>query len=497
MRRASLIVLGLAACTGEAGGLTRVEGSGYFDPPSVDFMEQPIGEVARVPVRFTNTSGAELQVLDVQYEPPADGFGVRVEGGGSFRNSIVRPGGTVALEATFGPDREGPVTVMALVQSDELEIPLELSGEGRRVEPAHLDANPTTVSFGEVAVGGRATQPLTLTNVGEREGRFVRAIQRAPFDATLPGGGAIPARDVAPGDVFSVEIGFAPLQVGTFDEVIRFALEGGDQTTVQVRGTAVAAGTMTCATTQIDFGPVERGDDARQTVQCTATGAYRVASIVSDSNEVDVLSVSPAIGNAVTTLQFEVRFRATGVAHTVDANVTITATHGERNVVRVLAETVDPPASELDLAAIIRWTAAADVDVHFVRQGGLPFMPENDCHFEAPTIDWNVIGNPVDDPFLSRDVQTGPAEERISMEDGSNGIYEVYAFINDVTTSAPVTVQAEVVLRGQAPTRLTQTLSGCGVLWHVGRIRHDVTPHRFETTDTLVLDYMAFADCAN
>ncbi|MEQ8977468.1 MAG: hypothetical protein RL846_06040, partial [Deltaproteobacteria bacterium] len=117
MRRVLPFALALAACTGESGGLTRVAGSGYFDPPSIDFGAQPIGDVARIPVRFTNSSGTGFQVLDVQYEPPADGFGLRLEGGGSLRNSIVGRGASVALEATFGPDREGPVEVMALVQT--------------------------------------------------------------------------------------------------------------------------------------------------------------------------------------------------------------------------------------------------------------------------------------------------------------------------------------------------------------------------------------------
>ncbi|MEQ8279115.1 MAG: choice-of-anchor D domain-containing protein [Deltaproteobacteria bacterium] len=495
MRRVLPFALALAACTGESGGLTRVAGSGYFDPPSIDFGAQPIGDVARIPVRFTNSSGTGFQVLDVQYEPPADGFGLRLEGGGSLRNSIVGRGASVALEATFGPDREGPVEVMALVQTEDLEIPLELAGVGQRVEPAVLVANPTTVDFGEVAVGGRATQPLTLTNGGERAGRFARAIGRAPFDASLESGAAIPATDLEPGDTIAAEVGFAPLNVGAYDEVVRFLLDGGDQTVVQVRGTAVAAGTLSCAVTSFAFGPVERGDEARIPVTCTATGAYRVGSIVSDSGEIVVASVTPAIGSSVTTLQFELVFRARGVAHAVEADITITATHGEQTVLSVTAEVVDLPASEVDLVAAIDWVASADIDLHLVRQGGLPFMQENDCHFEAPTIDWNTLGEDADDPFLSRDVTNGPAEEQISMENGSTGVYDVFVFLND--GAQLVAVDAEILLRNQAPIPLSRTLDGCGVMWHVGTIRHDLGPPRFEVADTVSTNYMAFADCAN
>ena len=144
----------------------------------------------------------------------------------------------------------------------------------------------------------------------------------------------------------------------------------------------------------------------------------------------------------------------------------------------------------------VYWDTDVDLDVHFVRQGGLPFMAGNDCHFEAPTLDWNTADDETDDPFLDNDLTTGGGAETISMADTAGGTYEVYVFLNRHPLPLPPTPTTVTIhLRGQPDAVRNRTLASCGTMWHVGNVIAGTNPPRFDVVDTESSDYVPFADC--
>lgn len=491
------MLLVLVACAGPE-GLVRVQGNGYFDPSDLDFGEQTIAQVATRPVRFTNTSGDAIQILGVEFDPPTNGFGLRLRDGGVFRNTVVPRGGTAQLEVTFGPDREGEIATTMLVITESLEIPLTLRGRGRRIEPARLEVVPTSIAFTTALVGESATQAMTIKNVGERSGRLVRAATSAPFGIRSSDGTPLGAIELDPDESVALTVTYAPTTGGAHAAELYLDLEE-DAVSVPLTGEAVAPGSLSCDRQLVEFGDVARGEAVEAPVRCTASGPYRLAALDVTPGAFEVVGVSPAVGSTFQTFQFSVRFFSRGVAARHQGSVTLVATHGEQTVVDLSAATVDPPLAEVDLRASLAWQTDVDIDIHFVRRPGLPFMLANDCHFEAPTIDWNVPGEEADDPFLSSDITTGPAEEHVTMSDGASAAYEVYAYYNQHPASGPppTPTTVTIALRDQAAASFSRTLTTCGTLWHVGTIRHDTTPPRFDAVNTESLDYRALASCAN
>ena len=149
------------------------------------------------------------------------------------------------------------------------------------------------------------------------------------------------------------------------------------------------------------------------------------------------------------------------------------------------------------LSVTASWTDDVDVDLHLVQEGAQPYTFARDCHWGSKTLDWNQPGDLTDNPFLDRDARRGPGEETINLERPRGGVYEVWVQHFGPGEARPTVVSVDLRLQGGPAIVRARRLVQCGVSWHVGRLRFDVAPPRFEAIDLETDAFAAFAfECA-
>lgn len=479
------------ACGEETSGFTRVAASGYFEPERVDFGTQGLGAAHNRELLFTNASGDELLITDVSFDPPLDAYAARLADGATLKGTRFARGEEKMVRVIFGPSEERRYDTTMLVTSETLQIALPIMGAGRLIPPATLALTPSTITFTDpIEVGREVQQNLQMENVGELSGRLVRIEASAGIRVTnRDGTPASPSAVLAAGDAVDLSLYYRPASEGPLSPIVRFHTDADVVTELPIRGDAVRAGTLGCDSNRVEFGPVARGTNTRSAIQCDVTGgAYTLATLglVPGGEGLAIERASAGPGARLTQLTFEVAISAGGLPREINANVEIVAAAGQRILIPVHATVVPPPPSQAALTLALSWTAAnTDIDLHLVRAGNNPFEAPYDCHFGAKTLDWNVVGDDRDDPFLDQDDTLGPGTEQITMLQGGSGSYDVWVQYYAHPAGAPnqVDVELSYQLSGGAMGLRSRTLNSCGTMWQVGTIRFDQQPPTFTPVD--------------
>jgi hypothetical protein len=492
----------LVACGEETAGFARVAASGYFEPERVDFGTQGLGATHNRELLFTNASGDELLVTDVSFDPPLDAYAARLADGATLKGARLARGEERMVRVIFGPSEERRYDTTMLVTSESLQIALPIMGAGRLIPPATLALTPSSITFTDpIEVGREVQQNLRMQNVGELSGRLVRIEASAGVRVVnRDGTPASPSVEMAPNDSVDLSLYYRPLSEGALSPIVRFHTDADVITELPIRGDAVRAGALSCDTNRIDFGPVTRGSTIRTSIRCDVTGgAYTLASVslVPTAEGMAIENASAGPDARLTQLTFDVSFRANGLPRAVSSSVEILAAAGQRVSIPINTSVVPPPVGQAALTLTLSWTAPnTDIDLHLVRAGNNPFAAPHDCHFGAKTLDWNLIGDDRDDPFLDQDDTLGPGTEQITMLDGGSGSYEVWVQYYAHPAGAPNAVDVELSyqLTGGAMGLRTRTLNTCGNMWHVGTIRFDQQPPTFTAADTETNVYASETD---
>jgi hypothetical protein len=129
------------------------------------------------------------------------------------------------------------------------------------------------LSFGGVAVGGKASGIATFKNVGGAA-LTINAVHlpAAPFFAT---GAPAPGTEIPAGGSLTVNVNFEPTAEGSFSDEISMETTGGDGG-VGLTGTASAPGHLSISSEQIGYGEVEVGSSASRSFTITNTGGTNV-----------------------------------------------------------------------------------------------------------------------------------------------------------------------------------------------------------------------------
>jgi hypothetical protein len=162
-------------------------GRGQFDvietsPSSVDFGEVLVGSSNSTAIKINNVSGFLIYVSSIAIAEKGTDFSVDNDGG--FR---LAAGESTALGISFSPEMPGAQKATVQVEADVVVVgkqevveqedqnrtdgaaPTEtetvaLTGTG--IQPAQIAVSPTSLNFGNVAVGQRRTRRLTVSNEG-------------------------------------------------------------------------------------------------------------------------------------------------------------------------------------------------------------------------------------------------------------------------------------------------------------------------------------------
>jgi len=153
-----------------------------------------------------------------------------------------------------------------------------------------IDVTPTSLSFGNVVVGARPTQSLTVRNTGSAPLTVASfTINNPRFSVLEP---AVPFM-VAPNGQQPVTVRFSPTTVGPQSGVLSIASNDPDEPSVpiQLQGVGVAPN-INVVPTSVDFGSVGRGEsrDATLTVSNTGSTVLTITGITSSDPQFRVVS---------------------------------------------------------------------------------------------------------------------------------------------------------------------------------------------------------------
>jgi len=202
----------------------------------------------------------------------------------------IAAGQQEALSFTFAPKTEGSSKASISISTNLGLDPLSLGVSGDAVTPGQLTANPASVNFGVVPVGGKQGQPIVLTNQG---GASLTISQISASGSGFQVAGPNLPLTLDPGQSTSLSATFAPQTAGAVNGSISVTTGAGSQGlyrrrskslgsrddglfSIPLAGTGVNSGALTATPASVGFGDVVVGNTQNQTVTLTNSGSTTV-----------------------------------------------------------------------------------------------------------------------------------------------------------------------------------------------------------------------------
>ncbi len=151
-----------------------------------------------------------------------------------------------------------------------------------------LTANPTSLGFGNVPVGGSATLTETLTNTGLAD---VTIYNNTTTGTGFTLTGLTLPLTLTPGQSYTVTVNFSPVSSGSVTGAASFGSKNWrNKLSVPLSGAGTSAGQLTVSPAALTFGNLTVGTSASLSGTLAASGAAVTVSSASSSNSQFVLS---------------------------------------------------------------------------------------------------------------------------------------------------------------------------------------------------------------
>ncbi len=502
MRRLGPIAVAvlLSACSDDS-SLAVISPEGLFAPATLDFGTRVVGVSHELTAEMTNPNVGDLRVRDVRFEPAVDVYAARV-GERTLKGAVLTSGARAEVRVLFAPRDEVDYSAQMFVEFTEFAVPLQLTGQGRRVLDAELTVTPDSLAFVGTELGRDIVQPIQIENVGDLTSQIadvrLRSITRPATPDTSSFFITHSGTDEVLKDVtieakarLDADVHFSPRMAGALSDSLELVLVTGRSTSVPVSGTGLAAGDLDCAPERIDFGPVTRGAFSDLALLCTAVDGFftieRIGMVMGTPQQFTITSAPPAGTSIASGNSFEMtlRFDADGLPVTQQGGLEIAAAHGRTKMIELAAEVVPPHPSNTALTVRLQWdTVTTDFDLHLVRDGEEPYDPLNDCFFRVKNPDWGTPTYSEDDPFLDRDDIDGQGPEEVNLAVAREANYDIYVHYYRAPTDIPTDATVEVLFRGQVALVRQSSFPRCGDMWHVARVHFDQGSGSVRVVDT-------------
>jgi hypothetical protein len=183
---------------------------------------------------------------------------------------VLVAGQSVNLSVSFAPTAAGWMDGRITFSSNASNPVLRLEADGTGVSGPSITANPSAVSFGQVAIGTVSTTPVVLTNARSYKVTILAdqvtgsgfSMSGANFPLTLGGGQSV-----------TVTVGFAPQWAGTIGGEL---LLSGPQLVIPLTGAGTPAGQLMANPAGLAFGSVQVGGSLTLSASLTNTGGSSV-----------------------------------------------------------------------------------------------------------------------------------------------------------------------------------------------------------------------------
>jgi hypothetical protein len=275
-------------------------------PSILVFGTVPVGQTETQLVTLTNTGATSVTLTAMNF--------VREGQFGFPEMSLpltLSAGQSIDLSVTFTPTAAGYAGGNTTFKSTASNSTLQLQFEGTGVGSDVVVPNPSSLSFGSLAVGSSSTKTITLTNT--RSWKVpISSFQTIGSEFSVSGPST--PLSLRAGQSVTLQVTFTPQSAGATGGAV---LISGNQTlNVPFTGTgtaATASSQLTVSPAVVNFGSVPVGNTQTQTITMSASGAAVTVSADSSSNSQFALQGAsfPLTVAAGQSLSFSVVFKPT------------------------------------------------------------------------------------------------------------------------------------------------------------------------------------------
>lgn len=238
------------------------------NPSSLSFGSVTIGSSSTLSETVTNTGGSSVTITSAT----TTGAGFSVSG--LSLPLTLTAGQSKTFSVTFAPSSAGSVNGNIAIVSNASNPTLNIPLSGNGVTQGTLSANPTSLSFGNVTVGGSSSLSETLTNTG---GSSLTITQATTTGAGFSVSGLSLPLTLTAGQSKTFNVIFAPSSAGSVNGNLAITSNGSNPTlNIPLSGTGVTPGTLSANPTSLSFGNVQTGSSSTLSETITNTGGATV-----------------------------------------------------------------------------------------------------------------------------------------------------------------------------------------------------------------------------
>ncbi len=240
------------------------QGALTANPTSLAFGNVQVGNNSSLPETLTNSGGTSLTISAAS----ASGAGLSLSG---LSLPLTLTAGqstsfTVLFAPTAGGAVSGSLSIISTGSDSSLTVPL--SGTG--VAQGALAPNPTSLAFGNVQVGNKASLSETLTNSG---GTSLTISAATASGAGFSLSGLSLPLTLSAGQSTSFTVLFAPTASGAVSGSLSITSTGSDSSlTIALSGTGVTQGMLAANPASLAFGNVPEGSSSSLSQTLTNSG---------------------------------------------------------------------------------------------------------------------------------------------------------------------------------------------------------------------------------
>jgi HYDIN/CFA65/VesB family protein/centrosomal CEP192-like protein/ASPM-SPD-2-Hydin domain-containing protein len=283
---ASLVVSGASGSSNPSSqainAILQVSGSGIgaaqlaASPASVAFGNVTIGTPQSTTITLTN-SGTDSETIS---QASASGAGFTISGLALPMN--LAAGQSTTFTATYAPAAAGTLTGSIVISSTGTNASLTIPASGTAVTPGALSATPTSIAFGNIAVGTTQSQSETLRNTG---GSLLHITAATITGTGFGDSGITVPTTLNPGQSLTFNVSFSPNSGGAASGSLALTADGSvPSLTVALSGSGTAPGQLTLTPGSTNFGNVTVGVTQTQSATLTASGGSVTVSATSSTN---------------------------------------------------------------------------------------------------------------------------------------------------------------------------------------------------------------------
>ena len=465
-------LLGLSACSNCDEQFSTLIPTMRADPEEVVLNAAPVTQDTFFEVNILNPSQVDLRMdaisLSDDSDPAFEIVNSPAEVAAGGREPVilrVRPVVIGQIEATLVLDGED--------EADPNYIEVPITVEALDLGVPDIEVTPNEVSFDQIGEGDVVRATVTIGNLGVRD----LVIDETRLDPAVEDDDAIrlaipvqPGWAITPGQTVSVDLVFAPQD--TVEHLATLVIASNDPNEPVVNVPIQGIGSV-CPVAVVELLDDPDEIEPLDTVRLDGRNSYTETEGAEIVSYEWVLEQRPVGSTTILSTPTNERTEIDcDIAGDYQVRLQVWDDRGIRSCNDAVVRFTAQPKEDLHIQLV--WDhPTADLDLHLLREGGMPFTHEGDTYFSNRLPQW-FPDNPESNPSLDVDDNEGYGPENINIETPLPGsTWTILAhYWNKQTDGDPYTVASlRIYARGQEVADISESLETDEVMWTVAEIQ--------------------------